>query len=485
MSLYNYFKKIDLLSTVVGLRYKGSWRYKSFTGGMVTMFYVIVALSLASYFLSKYVNRDDVFMSFENIKNSNPPRLDISNDFHFAISMMYGNKNLLRKEIMDIQFQYVVNDLNTNTYKITNLPSYQCTEDSFKEVKEQFYTFGLNESLCIDMKNLSIEGSNINNHFSYIKVNFILCSNSTANNFSCLPWTQAQSIIDTTKPLANLYFLDSTFQPKDPGNFLIRFINNINVNLTSGNAKETNVYFSRDQLNVEQGYLFALPSKIYNSFVVQSFRDLVSVRASNNLNSLSFNLMSSKYQTITYVTYQQFSTFLANVGGILQSILIFLNMVIYYINNHYYDTECMRNFYRVNNQSASNQKKIIHSSQFFQNYVNIFKKTPDYNNYEKNEEKSNDDNSDLPSNNSPQKTQINDPTNLQNKSEIDYLNKKDCSSVISRDIIPKNFDHYEKKETEQFKVTNEVQILNLNDRMTTVPASQFKSENKLAGLYQT
>jgi len=195
--------------------------------------------------------------------------------------------------------------------------------------------------------------------------------------------------------------------------------------------------------------------------------------------------MSSKYQTTTYVTYQQFSTFLANVGGILQSILIFLNMVIYYINNHNYDTECMSAFYRVNNQSAYNQRKIINSSQFFQNYINIFKKTPDYYNYEKPEEKFNDHNSELPSTSSPQKTHVNEPTTPHNKSEIDYLNKKDLTS-ISRDIIPKNLENFEKKETELFKNTNENQILNLNDRLSTIPVSQFKSENnyntKLVGL---
>jgi len=472
MSLYDYFQKIDLLSSVVGLRYKGSWRYKSFIGGIVSFIYIIVALSLATYFMVKYVNRDDVFMSFENIKNSNPPQLDISKNFYFAVSMRYGNKNILRKEIMDIQFQYVSYNLTSNMLMVTNIPSYNCTDDSFKGVKEQFYTFGLNESLCIDTSNLTVQGSNINNFYSYIRINFILCSNTTANNFSCLPWTQAQSIIDSTKPLANLYFLDSTFQPKDPDNFLIRFINNINVNITSGNAKETNVYFSNDQLNVEQGYLYTLPSKIYNSYVIQSFRDLVSVRASNQLNSLSFNLMSSKYQSITYVSYLKFSTFLANVGGILQSILIILNIFVYYINNHYFDAECMKSFYRINNQRAFNQKKIINSSEFFHNYVNLAKKTPDYN-----EDKSFDENLDVQSKNSPLKSQINDPSNLHNKSELDQIYKKDFSSVLSRDIIPKNYDNYEKRETENHKNTNEVQVLNINDRLSTIPVSQFKSEN--------
>jgi len=132
----------------------------------------------------------------------------------------------------------------------------------------------------------------------------------------------------------------------------------------------------------------------------------------------------------------------------------------------------MKSFYRINNQRAFNQKKIINSSEFFHNYVNLAKKTPDYN-----EDKSFDENLDVQSKNSPLKSQINDPSNLHNKSELDQIYKKDFSSVLSRDIIPKNYDNYEKRETENHKNTNEVQVLNINDRLSTIPVSQFKSEN--------
>jgi len=477
MSLYDYIQKLDLFSSVVGLRYKGNWRYKTFIGGLVSIIYVLILMTIAIYFMIKYINREEVYMSFENTKNYNPPMLNISRDFNIAVSMRYGNKNILRKEIMDVEFEYVTYNITSDTLTIQKIPIIKCREESFRSANEQFYSFGLNDSLCIDTNNFTIEGSNINNYYSYIRANFILCSNSTLNNNTCLPWEDIAYIIDTNKPLANLYFLDSTFQPKNSDNFLIQFINNINVNITSGDAKETNVYFSNDELFVEQGYIFNLPDKIYNSYVIQSFRDLVSVRAPDQLISLSFNLMSSKYQSKTYISYLKFSTLLANVGGIIQFLLLIINITVYYINNYYFDSECIRLFYRIHNKTVINQKRRINTSRFFQNYSNISKKPNDMNN----EDRSFDENLDQHLKNNPIKTTLGNnfdqSNNINNKSELDQINKKEFTSALLTDVNPKTINTYDKNGIEFYKSSNHVQLLKLNERSSSIPISQLKFEH--------
>ena len=98
------------------------------------------------------------------------------------------------------------------------------------------------------------------------------------------------------KPLAIVHFLDAAFDTnaKKNSDRVNRFINYVDVNVTYRNAKETNIFFSQNEMDVDDNYFFHSQPKVFSYFMIDSFRDLVSVRTENQKEALLINLMSSK-----------------------------------------------------------------------------------------------------------------------------------------------------------------------------------------------
>ena len=231
--MYEKVKNMDFFGTIVGLRYKGAWRYKTFLGGLFSMTLLVFSLATIIYFSIKFISRQEIKMTFENIKYWNPPLINLTENFSFAVSMQYGNQNLIRPEVIDISFEYVQFNQTSNVLSTIPLSSIPCARQMFLGAEEQFDNLGIKNGTCIDTSKLSIQGSIINTFYSFIRVKFIMCSNHSY----CLSLTDISNILASVKPVANIYYLDSTFQPKIADRFVLKFINNVDVNLTFNNAK--------------------------------------------------------------------------------------------------------------------------------------------------------------------------------------------------------------------------------------------------------
>ncbi len=113
MSFKNFFnfQDYDIFATVVGLRYSGNWRYKTNIGGLTSIITIVLIMSILIYHINGYLNRSSIKMTFENIKYWNPPRLDLSQNFHIVVMMKYGNSNIIRDDIINISMDYIQTDL--------------------------------------------------------------------------------------------------------------------------------------------------------------------------------------------------------------------------------------------------------------------------------------------------------------------------------------------------------------------------------------
>ena len=346
---------MDYFATIVGLRYKGSWRYQTFFGGLFTIMIFLISAATISYFANKFITRANINMSFENIKYWDPPMINLTNKFKFAVSMQYGHQNIIRKEIVNIFFEYVQYNLTTNKLTVTPLNTTKCTAENFNEVIDQYNALEIKNALCIDTTNLTIQGSNINNYFSLVRVKFLLCNNRT----DCLSMDNISNVLTDMKPVANFYYIDSTYQPTTPEKFIKKFINIVDVNITFGDAKDTNVFFTENKLEVQSGWIFPTPPVVYNEIMLDNFRDLVSVRTDDNMNSFNFNILSGRKCENIYISYMEFSQFLANIGGILNNLMVCFSLVVYYVNNVIFQMEVIQDLFRFKNKESKENKQIF------------------------------------------------------------------------------------------------------------------------------
>jgi hypothetical protein len=93
-----------------------------------------------------------------------------------------------------------------------------------------------------------------------------------------------------------VYFLDAAFvtNTKKNSEIVNRFINYVDVNVTYRNAKETGVFFSQNEMDVDDNYFFHSQPKVFPYFMFDSFRDLVSVSESGESTRSTANLLNVK-----------------------------------------------------------------------------------------------------------------------------------------------------------------------------------------------
>ena len=135
-----------------------------------------------------------------------------------------------------------------------------------------------------------------------------------------------------------MYFLDAAFvtNTKKNSEIVNRFINYVDVNVTYRNAKETNIFFSQNEMDVDDNYFFHSQQKVFSYFMFDSFRDLVSVRAENQREALLINLMSSKNKLIISISFTQLSELLVNISSLTRVVILIVSTLGDFINHFFF-----------------------------------------------------------------------------------------------------------------------------------------------------
>ena len=135
-----------------------------------------------------------------------------------------------------------------------------------------------------------------------------------------------------------MYFLDAAFvtNTKKNSEIVNRFINYVDVNVTYRNAKETNIFFSQNEMDVDDNYFFHSQPKVFSYFMFDSFRDLVSVRAENQREALLINLMSSKNKLIISISFTQLSELLVNISSLTSVVILIVSTLGDFINHFFF-----------------------------------------------------------------------------------------------------------------------------------------------------
>lgn len=127
----------------------------------------------------------------------------------------------------------------------------------------------------------------------------------------------------------------------------------VEVNVTYKNAKVTNIYFSENEMQVDESYFFSSPPKKFIYSMIDSYRDLVSVRTEQQDEALTINLMSSKNKQIITISYMQLSELLANIGALINILMFMIMGLGNYINHYFFQNELMKSLFEFEDKSSS------------------------------------------------------------------------------------------------------------------------------------
>lgn len=346
-----FLTDFDFCGSIAGLMYNGKRRYKSKLGGVLTLMAFGSVLVLAIFYLRLFFARETPKMSYNDLKYWDPPLLDISGNFTVAVMMQFSDQNIFRDDLVKIEVYY--KSQNNSVHKEKQLDIIPCEKELFESQENLFESLELSKAVCFNLENIKIGGSNVNDIFSYVQVKFLLCLGQD----DCYDKTLIESFFEKSKPLAIIYFLDTAFDTSNSKNRVKRFINYIDINVTFNNAKETDIYFSKNQMEVDENYFFDSAPKVFSYFMIDSFRDKVSVRTEKQTEALKVNFMSSKNKKVISISFMQVSELLANVTSLGNVFILILSTIGDFINHFFFQNDLMNALYNFKSEKQRNNNK--------------------------------------------------------------------------------------------------------------------------------
>jgi hypothetical protein len=368
-------KALDYFNSSPGLSYDGERFFKSKIGGFFFIIILMLVLSVFIFFSKKFFERERPKMTVEEYKYWNPPPIDLTN-FKFVIMTKYSNKDEFHKEAIRISAVLKQINYKDRTEKEIPLQEIPCVKEDFPNSEDQFESLNLGKGICVDTKNMTIQGSSVNDVFNYISVKYHLCLTGP----ECLNNTQLSDFIRINKPTAIIYIYDSAFQPTIKNQLKKTYFNSFEVVVTFNNAKFSNVYLSKNELQVEEGYFMDDSLTRIEAIMFESFRDSVSVRTADQANALDINIMCSKKQQIIKLSYMQLSELLANVTAISNSVVLLFNFFVTRFNYSIFQKDLIDECIRFKDEQGSEKPSIFYYKKVITSTSNVLKSESNHRN---------------------------------------------------------------------------------------------------------
>ena len=106
----------------------------------------------------------------------------------------------------------------------------------------------------------------------------------------------------------------------------------------------TNIYFAKNELDINTDSFFTSETTTYSNFVIDSIRDHMSLRTSEQEEILLVNLLSSKRKQIMTITYMSAMEAFASVGALSNIFIVLFTIIGNYINHYFFQNDLIKVF---------------------------------------------------------------------------------------------------------------------------------------------
>ena len=216
--IFSLFKYIDMFGIPPLFTIRGHQTFQTTMGSILTIFCVSIMIIYASFFFKQMIYHSNPTIITSIYNDEIPKVIKLTNkNFSFA----FGLQNKEYTNYIDESI-YVVKGVQSKVFLKKNGSSeiYQkpikiikCNEYKFDIIPEYFGNLPLDNLYCLNDEFYELEGEYKREIYSYIKLNFSRCENSTENNFSCKPLEVINDYlngVDSYRGLANKYNISST-----------------------------------------------------------------------------------------------------------------------------------------------------------------------------------------------------------------------------------------------------------------------------------
>ena len=352
-------KRIDLYGKEPDFYYKHYTTKTTWTGRIFTFLYFGVYIAFFVYKIERMANRKDVIFYDTNSNRGETPSIYLNKELFyaaFAFDNPLTNIPFIDEKLYTISGQYIVQTKENGKIKqdIKNFTFKQCEVSDFGSNYQNIMAKkNILQMLCPENVSFVLEGYYTMEKYSYVKLNFRKCVNTTENNNHCYPPETIDQYLQVMKIDTKLQ--DIELMPQDyenPVRYLEREISGTSIqgffpqisvemkivtietdNNIIGFESLTNLKIEK-YLKYDTKTISAIPS---NSLIFQSEDE------KNNLNEIIIQLSSNiLYQKRTYTP---LIDVLGDVGGLMEIMNMIFSVISSLVVNILYNKSMVNNLF--------------------------------------------------------------------------------------------------------------------------------------------
>ena len=326
-------KKCDYFGTFVTFRINDEIEYKSIIGGLTSIIFAILAISYTIYVGYPFVKRENIDFIFSNKIIETQPFINLTSiNFNLGFGIQYQENAYSAIEDFNNYFNYsfIIKEwIGTDTIIEFPFGLKKCTKDDFFNlVNESFDRNLISGMLCPVLNksaNYTLDGLYTDYYFKFFELEIKLTENGMEN------LNRIKELMQNNKIEMAIYFLDTAIHYKNRSNPLPHYINYIVKGLDINFIKTTEISISTIEFTNDDNFFFSNKKTI--------------IDASFDKNEDTFHLISSRENEREYLigkfilkasskviildrSYQKFPSFIADLTGILEEILLIILILI-------------------------------------------------------------------------------------------------------------------------------------------------------------
>ncbi len=328
---YSLIRMIDMFGVPPLFTIRGHQTFQTSIGAILTIICIFLMLIYISYFVNQMITHSDPNILSTIYNEENPLPVYLSNkNFSFAFGLQNEDyTNYIDESIYNINaIQTKVYLKNNNESEIYNKPIniIRCNEFSFHSIPEYFDQLPLKDLYCLNNSEYELEGEYKREIFSYLKLNFTKCINSTSNNFTCKSNERINEIL--AGGYWGIFMNDYNVVPRQYKFPYKIYGKNIYNGFSIDYFEDILFFLKTVEIITDSGYLFEDNNNLKFS-VYDYFQSNIVHKHSNNF--LSFTIRLSSKSEVYERSYIKIQTIFSNFGGMLKIILLFGEYSIYFI----------------------------------------------------------------------------------------------------------------------------------------------------------
>jgi hypothetical protein len=373
---FKFLYNLDLFGKDFELYYKGKNKKTTLIGAIFTIFYIALYFAFLLYKIIRMFQRNDVTFYDTYAFTGEPPKIQLTDDkFYggFALGNLETLETFVDDSIYYVKANFIegIKEHNSWTWTNTSLKIETCKLEKFGEnYRDIFKEKQIQNLHCVPVLDQLLQGHLTYDIYSYFKVGFFPCINSTQNNFTCKPLSVIKQYLTRTFVTFKMEDIDLTPQKYDSPVQLRG--KEVSANIGSNLFKDVHSFFQVVNIETDEDILgFDGLSRIKKekylkydqSIILSSLKEKNIFESGESLCDITIQL--SEKELTQKRTYTKLVEVLGDVGGLMEIFFSFFNIFSSFLTETLYEQSLVKHLFHfdidkkiiIMNNKEENKKK--------------------------------------------------------------------------------------------------------------------------------